>query len=144
MQVGENHRRTQAQGERGEAKCAGIGFNHGNLLNFFQYSCTATIDKTYDWNKTLLKCDTVSMKPLIFEVTQVGAGTLCIMPRPNADHLPETFAFLKQLGIHKVVCLMETAEMEAYGLAEEATQCSAAGLTFTHFPIPDRPPNAKR
>lgn len=79
------------------------------------------------------------MKPYIFEVTRVGAGTLCIMPmpKPNGKRLPESIIFFQRLGIHKIVCLMEADEMHEYGLAQEAALCQQAGIGFVHFPIPD-------
>ncbi|WP_301014681.1 dual specificity protein phosphatase family protein [Thiothrix sp.] len=77
------------------------------------------------------------MKPLIFEVSPVGAGTLCIMPKPDGNYLPEAVAFFQQLGINRVVCLLEDSEMQQFGLEQEDELCQAAALDFTHFPIAD-------
>ena len=77
------------------------------------------------------------MKPLLFEVTQVGTGTLCIMPKPDGNYLPQAITHFRLLGINNVVCLLETHELVEFKLTQEAELCANAELGFTHFPIPD-------
>lgn len=75
------------------------------------------------------------MKPLIFETTNVGTGTLCIMPKPDGRYLPEAVAHFRLLGIDSVVSLLEADEIAKFGLSKEGELCAANHITFLHFPI---------
>lgn len=79
------------------------------------------------------------MKPLVFTVTTIDRGLLSVMARPRTgDWIKEEFQALGQLGIHKLVSLLEPAEALEVGLQEEAKLCLTNGIAFQHFPIPDR------
>ncbi len=85
------------------------------------------------------------MKPFIFEVKHIGKGSLCIMPAPRPNTLAEDMTHYMQMGIHKVVSLLEKQEATARGLAFEAHLCTELGMEFEQFPIPDQriPKNTK-
>lgn len=78
------------------------------------------------------------MNPTIYEVTQIGAGRLFIMPCPDADHLKDDLIYFRTRGVRAVASLLETREAESCGLEHEAALCKQVGLSFTHFPIRDR------
>lgn len=85
------------------------------------------------------------MKPRIFEVTQIGSGKLCVMPKPDSQYLGDAVNFFHYLGINTIVCLLEMAEIEEYGLQQEEALCQQTGMDFVHFPIADShiPANAE-
>jgi protein-tyrosine phosphatase len=64
---------------------------------------------------------------------------LAIMARPRAgDWLSEEITSWHRAGVRTVVSLLEPAEVAELGLGEEAVLCSAAGIDFLSYPIPDR------
>ncbi len=89
------------------------------------------------------------MEPQIYEVKSIGQGILYIMPCPKADQLGDGLARLSQMGIHKVVSLLEKEEAVHLGAAMEGQLCKQLGMAFEQFPIRDRnipkkPPEFRR
>jgi hypothetical protein len=75
----------------------------------------------------------------IYWIHAPKAGRLAIMPRPRAgDWLEDEIAGWKEAGIDTVVSLLEREEIAELGLGSEAELCSAKGMEFVSFPIPDR------
>jgi protein-tyrosine phosphatase len=75
----------------------------------------------------------------IYWVQDTPAGRLAILGRPRAlDWLAGEIAAWKVAGITDVVCLLEAHEVLELGLQQEAALAGQAGISFTHFPIPDR------
>ena len=61
------------------------------------------------------------------------------MARPRGgEWLADEIAGLRAAGVDIVVSLLEPAEVEELGLAEEPTLCSAQEIQFVSFPIADR------
>lgn len=72
-------------------------------------------------------------------------GRFAIMPRPRAgDWLEDEVVHWRMAGIEIVVSLLEVAEVAELGLSAEALLCSAQGIDFRSFPIPDRGVPASR
>jgi protein-tyrosine phosphatase len=75
----------------------------------------------------------------IYVVREFENIALAIMARPRAgDWLSEEITSWQRAGIRTVVSLLEPAEVAELGLGEEACLCSAAGIGFLSYPIPDR------
>jgi protein-tyrosine phosphatase len=75
----------------------------------------------------------------IYWIHAPKAGRLAIMPRPRAgDWLEDEIACWKETGVDTVVSLIEREEVIELGLNREAELCSANGIEFVSFPIPDR------
>ena len=78
------------------------------------------------------------MAPTIYKVKEIGLGTLFVMAKPVAgEWIENEFLGLKQLGIDKVVSLLEVAEAAELGLETESELCRQHGIDFVSFPIPD-------
>lgn len=79
------------------------------------------------------------MRAEVYLIRGCPVGRLAIMPRPRAgDWLGDEIADWKWAGIDVVVSLLEDHEVAELGLGGEGDGCTAAGLTFLRFPIPDR------
>lgn len=78
------------------------------------------------------------MNPSIFQLKQIGAGHLYVMPCPRPQVLAEDMAYYMNLGINTIVCLLEKPEMIVRGLALEEPLCREFNLRFEHFSIPDQ------
>lgn len=75
----------------------------------------------------------------IYPIRGFDGLTLAIMPRPRAgDWLEDEVASWKRVGVQLVVSLLEPAEVRELGLEREAALCTAIGMEFHSFPIPDR------
>lgn len=70
-------------------------------------------------------------------VLDIGEGSISIMPRPSSTYLTANLQHLKQMGVTKVVSLLEQAEAQKLGLSQEAKQCQQLNLIFEQFEIPD-------
>lgn len=70
-------------------------------------------------------------------------GRLHMMPRPWPE--PASFARLAELGISRVVSLLQEEEATQLGLGQEARLCQEAGMEFVHWPVADHstPTDAK-
>lgn len=79
------------------------------------------------------------MRPEIYKVQQIGGGFLAVMAKPVAgEWIAEEFCGIANLGVKRLVCLMEAAEMRDVGLAREPALCTENGIDFLHFSIRDR------
>jgi protein-tyrosine phosphatase len=75
----------------------------------------------------------------IYPLREFEGVALAIMPRPRAgDWLEDEISSWQTAGIRTVVSLLEAHEVAELGLTEEARLCSARGIEFVSFPIPDR------
>jgi len=74
----------------------------------------------------------------IYPVKMMGLGYLHIMPCPPAEHLAHTLSQLHDMGINKVISLLEMQEAERLEVGLEASLCQLVGLNFHQFPIRDR------
>lgn len=79
------------------------------------------------------------MRPELCWVDHEGKGRLAIMPRPRAgDWLLDEIAGWADEGVDLVVSLLEPSEIDELGLQREKEFCTARGIEFIAFPIPDR------
>lgn len=78
------------------------------------------------------------MEPKIFKVKSIGQGSLYIMPCPRPEQLEDGLTHLNELGINKVISLLEVEEAERLGAAKEHEMCEQLGMSFEQFPIRDR------
>ena len=64
---------------------------------------------------------------------------LALMPRPRGgEWLTEEVAGWRQAGIGLVLSLLERTEVRELELRDERSLCTANGIQFLSFPIPDR------
>jgi protein-tyrosine phosphatase len=77
----------------------------------------------------------------VFRIDSIGKGCLAVMAHPasaaGADSVANTIAEIAALGFHQVVSLLEPAEAEVLGLAQEAELVTAQSMKFVSFAIPD-------
>ncbi len=67
-----------------------------------------------------------------------GRGRLAITPRPDGgEDLEPQLAAWAQVGVNRVVSMLEPAEADMLGLAREGELCAAHGMAFHNFPVPD-------
>lgn len=78
------------------------------------------------------------MIPSVFKVTKIGQGTLYVMPKPSSEWLKDDVGYLSNMGISKVVSLLEVSEEYELGLAGERQTLEAKGIEFQNFQIKDR------
>lgn len=78
------------------------------------------------------------MKPSLYKVTSVGKGTLYVMPKPSTEWLEDDILYFKQLGINKLLSLLEENEERELGLEKEKPICLDNNIEFSSFPIRDR------
>lgn len=64
-------------------------------------------------------------------------GALFMMPCPPSESLGSVIADLKAAGVSVLVSMLPEDEAQHLGVAEEATQCGAQGITFLSHPIVD-------
>jgi protein tyrosine phosphatase (PTP) superfamily phosphohydrolase (DUF442 family) len=75
----------------------------------------------------------------LYWIRDIEPMRLAIMPRPDGgDALAGEISRLKQIGVDKVVCLLNDAEIEELLLTSEADLCRRNGIGYLSFPIPDR------
>ena len=68
----------------------------------------------------------------------IDAGALSVMPAPYAPWLRPHIGELRELGVTKVLSLLEEAEEAELHLQAERPICAAHHLAFERFPIRDR------
>jgi protein-tyrosine phosphatase len=74
----------------------------------------------------------------VFRIDTTGKGCLAIMAHPAVTgSVASTIAEIAALGFHQVVSLLEPAEANALGLAEEAELVTAQSMKFISYAIPD-------
>ena len=83
---------------------------------------------------------------LLYRLKMQNGLQLAIATRPRGgDWLCDEVRALAAEGINTLVSLLEKAESEELGLANEQAECQSAGIRFLNFPIPDRSlPHLKR
>ena len=77
------------------------------------------------------------MKPALYHIKTIGRGTLSAMAMPQANSLEDNLNDLRQQGIDKILCLMESSESVSLGLQPQETLCKNTGLSFQRFEIKD-------
>lgn len=81
----------------------------------------------------------MAFEPQIFIVEQIGSGFLAMMARPvPGEWIDEQFSKLSEMGIDRIVSLLEPEEAQELGLGSESELCAAHGIQFLSFPIGDR------
>ena len=79
------------------------------------------------------------MRSEIYWIPTRTAGRLAIMPRPRGgDWLEDEVRSWRAAGIDVVLSLLTPGEVLDMDLALEEELCTAAGMQFVTFPIPDR------
>src|SRR5580698_11624794 len=64
---------------------------------------------------------------------------LAIVPRPRGnDWLEDELNQMKRAGVDVLVSMLQPDEAAELGLSAEAELCTAEGIQFRSFPIPDR------
>lgn len=75
----------------------------------------------------------------VYWLREIEDVRLAIMPRPRAGAwLEDDIAGWRAEGLDAVVSLLESSEVEELGLGTEETLCTAQGIQYFSFPIPDR------
>lgn len=81
----------------------------------------------------------MAFEPQIYIVEQIGSGFLAMMARPvPGEWIDEQFSKLSEMGIERIVSLLEPEEAQELGLGAESELCAAHGIQFLSFPIGDR------
>ena len=87
------------------------------------------------------------MRPDIYKIEQIGSGFLAVMAKPvSGEWIADEFRGIANLGVLRLVSLMETEEMRDVGLTREPELCRENGMDYIHFPIRDRglPPSLEK
>ncbi len=77
------------------------------------------------------------MKPQPFPIQTFNNGSLSAMAMPEATALESDLLTLKNVGIDKILCLLEETESQQLGLRDQPSLAEKAGIEFQRFPIPD-------
>jgi len=77
------------------------------------------------------------MKPKPFHIQTFNNGSLSAMAMPDAATLETDLQTLKNVGINKILCLLEEAESQQLGLQDQQALTEKNGMEFQRFPIPD-------
>ena len=72
-----------------------------------------------------------------FEVPVQAAGRLFFMPCPSAPELDSVLGALQNESVNVVLSLLTGAEINLLGVEDEAALCTARGMAFIRFPVPD-------
>ncbi len=68
------------------------------------------------------------MRPEIHKIQQIGKGFLAVMAKPVAgEWIAEEFRGIADLGVRRLVSLMEPEEMREVGWAREPALCHENG-----------------
>lgn len=78
------------------------------------------------------------MQPSIYKIQIALAGDLYIMPKPSGEWLRDDVKAYREIGISKIVSLLEHDEASELGLSDEGDICEAFGIGFAQYPIKDR------
>jgi predicted protein tyrosine phosphatase len=74
----------------------------------------------------------------VFRIDSIGKGCLAIMAHPaSAGNAAGTIREIAEAGFHQVLSLLEPAEADLLGLAQEAELVTGQSMQFVSFPIPD-------
>lgn len=77
------------------------------------------------------------MPPSVYKVQIASAGDLYIMPKPSGEWLRDDVKAYREIGISKIVSLLEHDEASDLGLSDEREVCEAFGIGFVQYPIKD-------
>ena len=79
------------------------------------------------------------MRAQLYSLHELPAWRISIMARPRGgDWLLDEVTALREAGVHVLVSLLTSLEVDAFELAEEAACCQTQDITFFSFPIIDR------
>jgi protein-tyrosine phosphatase len=79
------------------------------------------------------------VRPTIYWIPDVPTGRLAIVPRPRGgDWLEDEVTSLRLAGVDALVCLLTLDELRELDLVREAECCTAVGIQWISFAIPDR------
>ena len=74
----------------------------------------------------------------VFRIDSIGKGCLAIMAQPaSTGSVASAISEIAALGFHQVVSLLEPAEANALGLAQEAELVTGQSMEFISYAIPD-------
>ena len=73
----------------------------------------------------------------IYDVASLGKGKLFIMPKPTYFMIDRDMRYYNNIGIEKIISLLEINEAEDEGLADEESECNNVGIEFEQYPIRD-------
>ena len=75
----------------------------------------------------------------VFWTQENFPGRIALVPRPRGDDWLEDEALAwKKSGLDVIVSMLESDEIESFGLAREAEFCQSNGIEFFSFPVADR------
>jgi len=77
------------------------------------------------------------MKPKPYHIQAFGDGSLSAMAMPDAAALESDLLALKNVGIDKILCLLEESESQHLGLQDQPVLTKNNGMEFQRFPITD-------
>jgi len=78
------------------------------------------------------------MKPDLYKVSEIGKGTLFVMPKPSSEWLADDISHYSSMGVSLVLSLMEISESYECGLQKEQEILSGFGIEFLNYQIKDR------
>lgn len=80
-----------------------------------------------------------TMRPQIYEVELIGSGSLSVMAKPvSGEWIEDEFIGISELGINRIVSLLETHEARELGLGDEKALAEKNNIEFISYPIKDR------
>jgi protein-tyrosine phosphatase len=79
------------------------------------------------------------MKPQIYQVELIGSGSLSVMAKPvSGEWIDDEFRGISELGINRIVSLLEIEESRDLGLNDEKQYSEKNDIEFVSYPIKDR------
>lgn len=79
------------------------------------------------------------MKPQIYQVEHIGSGSLSVMAKPvSGEWIDDEFRGISELGINRIVSLLESEESRDLGLNQEKQVAEQNNIEFISYPIKDR------
>ncbi|NKB57526.1 MAG: protein tyrosine phosphatase [Alphaproteobacteria bacterium] len=76
--------------------------------------------------------------PSIYKVQTDTAGDLYVMPKPSGERLRDDIQAFSDMGVTRIVSLLEYREAQQLGLAKESETCGEFEIEFVQYPIEDR------
>ncbi len=73
----------------------------------------------------------------LYKIASFAQGSLFASPRPDGANLTGSLEQITSANVRKVVCLLESEELQTLGLASLQAQCLTHHIEFIHFPITD-------
>ena len=75
--------------------------------------------------------------PSVYKIQIASAGDLYIMPKPSGEWLRDDVKAYREIGISRIVSLLEHKEASDLGLSNEGDICEEFGIDFVQYPIRD-------